>query len=196
MLLGSLPQSPVPVEREPQHRPVFENASLRLLDVVLPSSYVSLFHTHSNDNVSVRLATGPTRVDLPGADGLIQTPPVGRVVFNSAHPPYTHRVANVGDHPIRIFDVELLTPIRADAAPATPAGAPGHEVVVDNTRVLASRIVLRAGERMPAHRHSGGWLEVVVTGSEPGRFLWHDPGSTASAIDATVDTQVVEIEVR
>jgi hypothetical protein len=89
----------VPVEREPQHHPVFSNAVLAVLEVRFPPGYVSLFHTHSNDNVSVRLETGPTRTDTLDSAGVEQTAPVGRVVFNSASPPYTHRVANAARRP-------------------------------------------------------------------------------------------------
>jgi len=182
----------VPVEREPQHKPVFENGVVRLLDVTLPPGYVSLFHVHSNDNVSVRLATGPTRVDLPDANGEPSVPPVGRVVFNAATPPYTHRVVNVGPTPIHILDVEILAPRPVGEPP--PMAAPQHAVVIDNPRVHIDRIVLGAGETLAAHTHSRPWLEVVVTGSRAGEYRWRPAGLTAPAVAGAAE--IVEIDVR
>ena len=187
-------QAPVPVEREPQHKQVFENASLRLLDVVLPPGYVSLFHVHSNDNVSVRIATGPTRVDLPGADGEPTVPPVGRVVFNSAVPPYTHRVANVGTTPIHIIDVEILRDRPATSAATPVATSPSHTLVVENSRVRIHRVVVGTGEVVAAHSHGHAWLEVVVTGAEPGRSRWYSPGTSVPVLRGAAE--LVEIEVR
>jgi hypothetical protein len=186
-------QSAVPVEREPQHKPVFENLVVRLLDVVLPPGYVSLFHVHSNDNVSVRLATGPTRVDVPDADGQPSVPPVGRVVFNSATPPYTHRVVNVGTTPIHILDIEILAP-RPVAPPPAPPASPRHALEIDNMRVRGHRVIVPAGESLAAHTHERAWLEVVVEGAGAGQYRWHEPGARVPA--AVGPLEVVEIEVQ
>ena len=69
----------VPVEQEPQHRLTLENAYVRVLDATFPPGYVSLFHRHSQDNVSVRITTDMMRIDLLGAEGTAQVAPVGRV---------------------------------------------------------------------------------------------------------------------
>jgi quercetin dioxygenase-like cupin family protein len=191
-------QEPVPVEREPQHRQVFENAALRVLDVNLPPGYVSLFHTHSNDNISVRILTGPTRVDLPDANGEVQVPAIGRVVFNGAVPPYTHRVVNAGTTPIRIIDLEILSP--RDATSTATLGrepSPQHTMVVDNARAHVDRVTVAAGTTLPAHAHRRAWLEVVVTGPNAGRFTWHESGARAAAVTApsSSDVEFVEVEV-
>jgi len=186
-------QSAVPVEREPQHKPVFENAVVRLLDVVLPPGYVSLFHVHSNDNVSVRLATGPTRVDLLDADGQVSVPPVGRVLFNAATPPYTHRVVNTGTTPIHILDVEILAPRPAAPSPAPPA-SPRHTLEIDHARVRSQRVTVPAGESLAAHTHARAWLEVIIEGAGAGQYRWHDSGATAAA--AAGPAEIVEIEVQ
>ena len=186
----------VPVEREPQHRPVFENAVLAVLDVRFPPGYVSQFHIHSNDNVSVRIETALARIDTLDATGVPQTAAVGRVVFNSAAPPYTHRVANVGETLIRILDIEILarTPTRVTN---TADALAGHEVVVENDRVRLTRIVVAPGARLAAHAHPRGRLEVVVRGRVPGAFVWHEPGAATRMIDAGASGgEVVEIEVK
>ena len=194
------PQGPivVPVEREPQHRPVFQNAVLAVLDVRFPPGYVSLFHTHTNDNVSVRIETGPTRIDTLETMGTEQTALVGRVVFNSATPPYTHRVANLGQTLIRILDIEILAKQPTPTALA-PDDMAGHEVLVDNARVRISRIVLEENEHLTNHTHPRGWLTAMVRGwPGPGEFTWHDAGSQARPIEASRPggTERVEIEVK
>lgn len=186
----------VPVEREPRHRPVFRNDVLAVIDVLLPPGYTSLWHRHSNDNVSVRIATAASRTDTPTETGTIQTAAVGRLVFNSANPPYVHRIADVGTTPIRIIDIEVLARPGTPRASAADAVA-GHEIVVDNDRVRLSRMVLPAGAQLPAHTHPRGWLEVVVTGGEPGAFTWHEPGSTMPGITAPAGGfEHAEIEVK
>lgn len=187
----------VPVEREPQHRPVFRNAVLAVLDVQFPPGYVSLFHTHSNDNVSVRIETGPTRIDTLEAQGVEQTALVGRVVFNAARPPYTHRVTNLGQTRIRILDIEILATEPTPTAMA-PDDMAFHEVIVDNPRVRISRIVLESNEHMTNHTHPRGWLTAMVRGwPGPGQFSWQDAGSQARPVEAgPTGTERVEIEVK
>jgi hypothetical protein len=187
----------VPVEREPQHREVFRNAVLAVLDVRFPPGYTSLFHTHSNDNISVRIETGPTRIDTLEAQGTEQTALVGRVVFNSATPPYTHRVANVGRTLVRILDIEILA-----KQPTTTAMVPdeivGHEILVDNARVRISRVVLDSNQQLPNHTHPRGWLTASVRGYPgAGEFFWQEAGSQARPVEGGPGgTERVEIEVK
>jgi quercetin dioxygenase-like cupin family protein len=186
----------VPVEREPQHRRVFSNAVLAVLDVRFPPGYVSLFHTHSNDNVSVRLETGPTRTDTLESAGVEQTALVGRVVFYSASPPYTHRVANVGTTPIRILDIEVLARAATPRA-SVPDDLVDHEVAVENDRVRICRVTMAEGRQQAAHTHPRGFLEVVVRGPGAGTFAWREPGSPAPVRTATGGVvEIVEIEVK
>jgi hypothetical protein len=187
---------PVPVEQEPAHRPVFRNASVAVLDVRFPPGYTSLFHTHASDNVSVRIETSLTRVDQVDTPGVPNTPPVGRVAFNSATPPYTHRVVNLGTTPIFTFDVELLAPSPVALRPATSDDMAGHEVVIDNARVRASRIRLGSGAApVGPHTHRRGWLEVRVTGARAGTYVWHDAGDQVT-LDPRTATEFVEVEVQ
>jgi quercetin dioxygenase-like cupin family protein len=193
---GQVATAIVPVDQEPQHRPVFRNDVLAVIDVNFPPGYTSLFHRHSNDNVSVRIATAPTRTDTPTETGTPQTAQVGRLVFNSATPPYVHRVANIGDTTIHIIDIEVLA--RQPTPRATvPDELAGHEVVVENDRVRLSRVVLTPGAILAEHRHPLGWLEVVVRGIQPGSFRWHEPGGRMAALTAgPAGTEIAEIEVK
>src|SRR5215813_11105456 len=46
---------PVPVEQEPHHKVVYQNQYVRMLDVQVGPGESTLFHTHSHDNIAVRL---------------------------------------------------------------------------------------------------------------------------------------------
>ena len=58
MLAVSASRESVPVEREPMHRVVFENALVRVIDAAVPAGAATLYHTHARDNVPVTVAGG------------------------------------------------------------------------------------------------------------------------------------------
>ena len=102
---------PVPVQREPHHRWIFENQYVRVLDVVLAPGESTLFHTHSHDSIAVRLTDStvqeqpfdkewrPASRLLPGDSRYMKgTPEL-----------YTHRVKNIGSTLFHVIDIELLS---------------------------------------------------------------------------------------
>ena len=100
---------PVPVEREPHHHVVFENQYLRLLDVVVPAGEMTLFHTHSLDNVAVLLADTSLKNQNPGEDWTERPITHGSVGFRpGTKTPYTHRIMNTGTVEFHVMDVEIL----------------------------------------------------------------------------------------
>jgi quercetin dioxygenase-like cupin family protein len=100
---------PVPVEREPHHHVVFENQYLRLLDVVVPPGEMTLFHTHSLDNVAVLLADTTLKNQNPGEDWTERPITHGSVGFRTGtKTPYTHRIMNTGAVVFHVMDVEIL----------------------------------------------------------------------------------------
>jgi hypothetical protein len=102
-------KDPVPVEREPHHHVVFENQYLRLLDVVVPPGEMTLFHTHSLDNVAVLLAETTLKNQNPGEDWTERPITHGSVGFRAGtKTPYTHRIMNTGAVVFHVMDVEIL----------------------------------------------------------------------------------------
>ena len=103
-------KEPVPVEQEPHHHVVLQNQYVRVLDVLFPVGEPSLFHTHSNDNVSVALSGDFTKSQT--MDGEWTKPGAvvpGQVAFHKAKgQPYTHRVASAGEKPFHVIDVEIF----------------------------------------------------------------------------------------
>ena len=103
-------KEPVAVEQEPHHHVVLQNQYIRVLDVSFPVGEPSLFHTHSNDNVSVALSGDFTKSQTMG---VAWSEPVqvthGAVAFHKAHgQPYTHRVGSAGEKAFHVIDVEIF----------------------------------------------------------------------------------------
>jgi quercetin dioxygenase-like cupin family protein len=103
-------KEPVPVEMEPHHHVVLQNQYVRVLDVLFPPGDPSLFHAHSNDNVSIALSGDKTHAQLMGGDWGASTAVVpGQVAFHKAQgQPYTHRVGSAGTQPFHVIDVEIF----------------------------------------------------------------------------------------
>lgn len=101
---------PVPVEREPHHHFAFQNQYVRVLHVFFPVGEASLFHTHSNDNVSVSIS-GDKMQSQPFAGEWTEPQDVhpGEVGFHKAlGQAYTHRVRSAGQLPFDVVDIEIF----------------------------------------------------------------------------------------
>jgi quercetin dioxygenase-like cupin family protein len=103
-------KEPVPVEQEPHHHVVLQNQYVRVLDVFFPVGEPALFHTHSNDNVSVALSGDKTKSQPWGGEWTgPATVVAGEVGFHKAvGQPYTHRVGSAGTQPFHVIDVEIF----------------------------------------------------------------------------------------
>jgi len=103
-------KEPVPVEQEPHHHVVFQNQYVRVLDVFFPVGEPALFHTHSNDNVSVALSGDKTKAQPWGREWSAAAEVVpGAVGFRkAAGQPYTHRVGSAGTQAFHVIDVEIF----------------------------------------------------------------------------------------
>jgi hypothetical protein len=101
---------PVPVEREPHHHFVFQNQYIRVLDVFFPVGEVSLFHTHSNDNVGIPISGDKSQAQAQGGEwSEPQDVKPGAVGFRKARgQDYTHRVRSAGKLPFHVIDVEVF----------------------------------------------------------------------------------------
>jgi quercetin dioxygenase-like cupin family protein len=107
-------KEPVPVQDEPHHHPAYQNQYVRVQDVFFPVGDPALFHTHSNDNVSVELSGDKSHSqDWKDKDSGKWNPAgdvvPGRMAFHKAvGQPYTHRVGSAGEKPFHVIDVEVL----------------------------------------------------------------------------------------
>ncbi len=83
---------------------------MRVLDVLFPVGEPALFHTHSNDNVSIELSGDKTKSQTMGGEWSAPGDVVpGRMGFHkAAGRPYTHRVGSAGAQPYHVIDVEIF----------------------------------------------------------------------------------------
>jgi hypothetical protein len=74
----------VQIEEEPRHRIVFENKYVRIYDALIPPDDVTLFHTHSSDNVTVVVSGGKGTNEFLGKPSTQMAPITGAVSFVKA----------------------------------------------------------------------------------------------------------------
>ena len=104
----------VRVDQEPNHKVVFKNDYVRVIDATFPPGHVTLNHSHALDNVAVAISTG--RDTAPG-----------RAYF--AKGGYSHRVTNSGTGVMRFIDVEIL---KSDRPGAAATSLPHHTLEDDS----------------------------------------------------------------
>ncbi len=202
-----LAQTIVPVEQEPAHKVVFENALVRVIDAALPVGHATLYHTHSRDNLPVAVAGGRVATTVLGRASVESGVKTGQVSFAAGG--YTHDVRNVGPTPLHFIDVELLT-----SAPAAASSSPAASLRLwamswsSATRAsLVHRVIVAPGRRLEAHKHAGAVLEVLVGGDAvahgagtaapvaAGAFEWHSEGAVDAVRNAgRVPYEVIEVE--
>jgi quercetin dioxygenase-like cupin family protein len=99
----------VPVDREGHHAVLFENQYARVLDVRIPPGETTQFHTHTHDNISIRISGGQIQTQFQSKEWQPSAVKPGAVVFSEGSKnPYTHRIENLGASVYQVVDVELL----------------------------------------------------------------------------------------
>jgi quercetin dioxygenase-like cupin family protein len=183
--LSASAKSPVPIEQEPRHRLEFGNQYVRVFDVQIPAGDSTLFHTHVNDGVGLKLSDAHIRDEI--LDGKAEDLQVtrGEVSFSYRPNPLTHRVSSIGRTLFRNLFVEIL---RTDGDPprapleALPAD---RTLVVENERVRVSRQVIAPGQSLDMHQHtlslgiaiSPGTISIELVGEQP-RTIKLEPGDS------------------
>jgi hypothetical protein len=210
----------VPMDRAPFHVPVFENDRVIVLEITIPPGRNTGFHTHFADSLSVNLSPALRTDQRYGSPEITTTTTdnggePGRTSFNNVTEGgrYTHKVTNIG--PTRFHLISTI--LKDREGPATVVSdrsqADGYELILDNSRLRAWRVILRPGETAgeitqlaPALRVyiRGGVLDVRVPGAEDrgmapydGNFIWLEPGETRSVTNTgTTIVEFVEFEIK
>lgn len=203
----------LPVSKEPSHHIRFDNGSVRVYDVRVPTRKWTEFHEHSWDNFFVFII--PTTQAYEFSDGRKGTRVVkaGDVGFSTtATGPYTHRVTSQGDLPLHVVDIEILNNAKLGSDAATAKRPESFKIVLENPRGRAYDLVLKPGESTAAFTRpantgifavSGGRVSETLDGkaprlldSEPGDFRWNDvPEKLTIANYSTKEEEFVEIEL-
>jgi hypothetical protein len=201
----------VPVSKEPHHKVVYEDAHLRVLDVVIPSGTTTLEHSHDHDLITVSIGQADTRIRTPGSDWGPVRPrrPVGDVsTVDYAGQRGTHTIQNVGPDPYRLLAVENVGQSGWRATPA--AATAGVRVTAESRAFRASAVTLDAEHERITRLAASPAVLVLVSGQavltkrgRPARTLqassrWAvvDGGTEYMLASAHGDARLIEIEVR
>jgi len=199
----------VPIEEEPRHRLKFENPHVRFFDVQLPPGYESKWHTHLHDGVFIVISTSETLAQDYGADAVKRPPrPVGNVLFaDYTRRPKAHRVTNIGNGEYRVVDTEIH---RGCGGYKAAMGPTSDRVLVDNDRVLVTRVLLAPGESLLLQPPCG-MLVAVDTGSatlnagggearlelQPASFQWRQSGTPVTLTNTgTTPLHAIDVLVK
>ena len=191
---------PVPVAEEPRHRPVFQNAIARVLDVRVPAGDTTGYHVHAAPNVGVTIESARTWMQpWGGMPGSVQpSGTVGDLFDNwSRALPYAHRVANADSVAFHYVVGEWLASSgRSCGAPPTDGA---RRVVKEGPRFQVIEIRLAPHAAVPAHVHACPGLLVLATpgtldeegpaavargGTGAGAWAWHDADHRHALLNA------------
>jgi beta-alanine degradation protein BauB len=206
-------QAPVSIEREPRHQPEFQNKCVCLFYVRIPPGDATLFHTHENDNVGVRLTDAELSDDVPGGNPEKVLVNHGAVGFGHYPTPLTRSVSNVGSTPFHNMLVEILPSEGLPSSAPSLADVAGHTLEIENERVRIFRLVLAPGQSTDEHSHALQGMGVVITEGKiavdlpgtkseivmfkPGDYQWHEGGMRHSLRNVGSATfEAVDIELK
>ena len=213
LLAPASAQAPVSIEKEPRHHLKFQNGYVRLFYVRIAPGDTTLFHTHVNDNVGVKLTDAELSDVVPGGNPEMILVNQGAVGFGHYPTPLTHSVSNVGSTPFHNMLVEILPSKGAQSTAPSLANVGGHTLEMENERVRIFRLVLAPGQSTEEHSHALQGLSVVITEGKiavdlpgtktetvtfkPGDYRWHEGGMRHSLKNVGSATfEAVEIELK
>jgi hypothetical protein len=213
----------VPVSKDPMHRVVFENAQLRILDVNIPPSAMSLEHAHDYDIATVSMSNGTnTRIQPRGQQWGATRPP--RPLGDATVTEYTgkadsHRIENLGKAPYQLFAVENLR--KGGWSPTPAVNAMATKLMTESRAFRIYDVQLARDTSQTSHAHAVPTIAILVSGKvmsdgpdaqakanapaavglkqldQPGQWVLIPSGDTHHVVRlGTADARIVEIEVR
>jgi hypothetical protein len=211
---NALEGATVPAHKASFHVPVFQNDLVRLLNVDIPASQSSGYHTHFPDLVTVVVEDSTSVAQELGRDpNPAAHQPRGNVVYTQYGAGLTHNVTNVGHSPYHLIGIEVLRTQPGGLAPSSRADVSNYVKVVDNEHMRGWRLVLEPGQSVAAITQQAPGIRVVVDGGEiaeivpgqldramllkSGEFAWQDAGVTRGIRNrGSSRVELVEFELK
>jgi hypothetical protein len=205
----------VQLKDDPSRRIVLENSVVRIWEVNVPVGESTAFHEHSIDTASVRI-NATVLTNEPKGGGLFSfardySLDAGSVSYSGySKEPYVHRITPKGPNPHRVIEFEILVPSGKSADAAERAG---YTMLMDNSRIRASRLALDPGQSSDQVAPRKNTLVVVVKGGvalqqsneeapqtselKPGDIQWHAAAGKRTLKNAGASQiDIVEVEVK
>lgn len=223
LVSASAAAAQLPLEKDPTHRVVYENARLRLLSIDVPAKTTTVEHRHEFDIATVSMNAGTdTRTQAPGQPWGPTRParPLGDAsVTEYTGAPASHRIENLGARAYQLLAVENRQKSGWSTAPATTGlgttlaresrafriydvrlslqqSQASHTHPVPTIAVLAGGKVMSDGPDTHAKAHAPAPVGLRQL-DEPGQWLLIPAGDRHHLVRlGTSDAHVVEIEVR
>ena len=157
--LWPVQDAPVPVEEAPDHKTVFKNEYVQAFRVTLQPGQATVTHTHSRNDVAVRLSNA-TVAQQPLGEPLRPAEtaePGGVSARDNESRSFTHRVLNVGHTVFDVIDVQILS---------RPPGDPTEALVppaAENPKMRGYRYELAPGASTALHTHARPYVIVAAT---------------------------------
>jgi len=212
----------VPVNNEPHHRTVYENADFRILDVRVEPGQSTADHRHDHDIATVSMNEGtPTRITTGGqAQNRPPRPLADATVTEYTGKSASHKLDNLGAAPYQLFAVENLRDAKAwspspaisalatrlatdgralriyDVKLATPTSQTTHTHAVPTVAVLINGIIMSEGPDAQAKALAPAPVGLKRLDA-PGQWVLVPRGETHTVVRlGNVDARLLEIEVR
>ena len=196
----------VEITNEPHHHFTFENKSVRVFNVEIPSHDETLTHWHRHDYFSITLGGAEILNAVKDKPPVTLKFPDGDVRFASAT--FAHVVRTTSPAPFRNVTIEILEDEALRNSTAKWDEDCGLDVLTNGTKqilfvkdgIRASEFELQPGAVVPKHHHTGPHLLVAVSdleirsdvegmGPMPGHFKSGDskwlPGNCSHTITNT-----------
>jgi hypothetical protein len=117
LLLAAQPAAPeLEITAEPHHHLIFENKSVRVFYVEVPSNDATEMHWHRHDFIGINLDAVEMSNTVDGKPPVIVKVPAGEAHFTAA--PFAHTVHPVAAQPIRNITIEILEDATLRNAPS------------------------------------------------------------------------------
>lgn len=212
----------VPVNNEPHHRTVFQNADFRVLDVRVDPGDSTADHRHDHDIVTVSMNAGtPTRLITGGqTQNRPPRPLADATVAEYTGKPGSHKVDNIGNAPYQLFAVENLRDAKSWSA-APPVSALATRLATDGRALRIYDVRLATPTSQTTHTHAVPTVAVLINGivmsegpdaqakalapapvglkrlDSPGQWVLIPRGETHTVVRlGNVDARLMEIEIR
>jgi hypothetical protein len=212
----------VPVNKEPHHRTVYENADFRILDVNVAPGDSAAEHRHDHDIVTVSMNAGTaTRIVAGGqTQNRPPRPLADATVAEYTGKPASHKVDNTGTAPYSLFAVENLRDQKAWSA-APPVSALATKLATDGRALRIYDVRLATPTSQTTHTHAVPTVAVLIAGivmsegpdaqakalapapvglkrlDAPGQWVLVPRGETHTVVRlGNVDARLMEIEIR
>jgi quercetin dioxygenase-like cupin family protein len=172
-VLAAQSTSEVPLDEEPHHHLVLENAYVRVFNVEVAPHDATLMHSHVHDYVFVTLGASEVENDVKGKPPVTLKLQDGEARFVPGN--FSHIARNLADTPFRNVTIAFLqdatihktTPAKWDEERGLHVFTGGtQDIMFVQDGVRVSEIELQPGATIPSHHHTGPHLVVAVTDLE------------------------------